>query len=109
MSDLQRDLGVRLLVALDHAVAVKIAQDVLADTEVIRASSEELEIVGTAEVALAARFVAGPWRSLSDKLARQGQLDGATFQRLAESSQALRIALRERHWGPEEANVASRF
>jgi len=102
MSDLEREVGVRLLVALDHAVAVKLAHDVVADTEVIRASCEELEIVRSPQVALAARFVAAYWRFLLGELAEPRKLDEATFGRLAESSQDLRSALRERHWGVEE-------
>jgi len=103
MNDLEREVGVRLLVALDHALAVKLAHDVVSDTEIIRASCEELEIVGTAEVALAARFVAVYLQSVLDKLAEPGKLDTATWDRLGNSARELSRALRERHWHPEGA------
>jgi len=102
MGDLEREIGVRLLVALDHALTVKLAHDVVADTEVIRASCEELQIVGTPEVALAAAFVAIYWQILSDKLKQRGEVDEATFNQLAGSSRDLRRVLRERHWDAEE-------
>jgi hypothetical protein len=98
MRDLERELGVKLLVALDHAIAVKGAQDVMRDTEVLRAACEELEIVGSLEVALSARLVAVEWHALSLKLMQAGEVDEAIFHRLGTGSDDLRKRLREAHW-----------
>jgi hypothetical protein len=102
MSDLEREVGVKLLVALDHAIVVKGSKDVTGDTDVIRASSEELQIVGQPDVKLAAAVISTGWSVLAYQLETTGVADEGIVDTLIAQRNELREALRNSYWDPNE-------
>jgi hypothetical protein len=100
MNDLEREVGVKLVVALDHAIGLKLSEDTTADTEVIRASCEELQIVGREGARAAAEVIARAWYFIKVQLETTHVADEGTVEALMKHRDDLREALRQAHWSP---------